>query len=319
MAEITEDDLARSNHRTAQNTNNTQGSSRNNISEAEQVALTELQQHIKFLLETKEESCFGTEKKKLSLPLNQLYDQAPDYARSSDQLLRFLRARGNSVSSASLMFLNYLNWRQEFQVNQINREAVEAEVKSGKAFWCGRDKQGRPAIIIRPAYHIPKLVENIDLTLKFAIYMVELACRMLEENRNKVDQFVVIYDRTGVSYSNVDSRLIGLVKKLGVMLQDYYAERLSRCFILHVNWLYHMLFKVMSPLMQEKTKNKMVIVKDLKDLQQYFDSDELLIEHGGNKQFDYSQSIKLEQAEARINNTEEGQQTTRYNEEISLE
>ena len=70
-------------------------------------------------------------------------------------------------------------------------------------------------------------------------------------------QLVVIVDRENVTMSNFDRRFIG---KMGLfsVLQDFYAERLHKIFVLHINWIFRMIFNIVKPFLSEKTKDKVI-------------------------------------------------------------
>jgi hypothetical protein len=54
---------------------------------------------------------------------------------------------------------------------------------------------------------------------------------------------------------NMDRRFLGQMGLVGV-LQDYYAERLHKAYVLHVNWIYKMLYGIVKPFLSERTKSK---------------------------------------------------------------
>ncbi len=67
----------------------------------------------------------------------------------------------------------------------------------------------------------------------------------------------VIADRENTSYANFDKRFLGKMN-LASMLQDYYAERLHRVYIMHINWVFKMVNKIIMPFLSEKTKSKVI-------------------------------------------------------------
>ena len=84
---------------------------------------------------------------------------------------------------------------------------------------------------------------------------------------------VCIYDRKGFSYSkNFDKKMFSVLKKLVSILQDCYAERLFRIYVLDVNWVFKMLYAVVKPFLDVKTKAK-ICITTRSELQQYFDKD----------------------------------------------
>ena len=51
-------------------------------------------------------------------------------------------------------------------------------------------------------------------------------------------QIAVIYDRTGMTKDNRDPKLTQFSLKFAGMMQDYYAERLSRLYVINANQMY---------------------------------------------------------------------------------
>lgn len=62
-------------------------------------------------------------------------------------------------------------------------------------------------------------------------------------------------DRENSGYANFDRRFFGKIN-LANMLQDYYAERLHKVYIIHVNWVFKILHGIVKPFMSEKTLSK---------------------------------------------------------------
>jgi hypothetical protein len=70
---------------------------------------------------------------------------------------RFLRARDLDVEKASAMFLKYLKWRYSFVPNgSISQSQVANEIADDKAFSQGRDKIGRPILLVFGRKHFQK-------------------------------------------------------------------------------------------------------------------------------------------------------------------
>eukprot|EP00743_Colponemidia_sp_Colp-15_P005809 GILK01006244.1.p1 GENE.GILK01006244.1~~GILK01006244.1.p1 ORF type:complete len:256 (+),score=43.00 GILK01006244.1:53-820(+) len=193
-------------------------------------------------------------------------------------LLRFLKARDFNVQDAYNMWCKWVAWRIEYKADEITETEVKKEIETGKAYWYKHDKQGRPCLIVRPARHHPSQRE-VRETMRFAIYLLEEGIKRAEESG--VDQVVVLFDRKGVSVKNFDRSLFGMMKELSGMLQAYYAERLACFYVLHVNWIYWTLYKIVSPFLNKRTKEKIKILKHPSDLLNYFDIECLEEEHSG--------------------------------------
>ena len=88
-------------------------------------------------------------------------------------------------------------------------------------------------------------------------------------------EICIIYDRRGMTRKNFDGRLFGIMRKLVDVVQICYAERLGKIYVLGTNWFFHLLFKIISPLLSEKTRNKIVILGRPKELLEYFEFNQL--------------------------------------------
>ena len=59
-----------------------------------------------------------------------------------------------------------------------------------------------------------------------------------------------------MSRANQDMQVIKFTTSFVSMLQDYYAERLAKFYVVGANWLYKMLYAVIKPFLSKKTKEK---------------------------------------------------------------
>lgn len=206
------------------------------------------------------------------------------------QLTRLLRAREYNVDDSFNMWLKWMEWRKEYKVDDIKVEEIMDEITSGKAFWCGYDKQNRPILIIRTRYHSPKYSPDVKSLIRFGIWLIEEGIRLCELKGSS--QVIIVYDRAGFTLSkNHDKRLMGVAKQLIGIFQNNYAERLYRSYILNVNWFYWVIHKIVSPFLSKKTREKTVILNDTSKLLEFVDAEQLLPEHGGTNQFDWKQEI----------------------------
>ena len=69
-------------------------------------------------------------------------------------------ARNFKEKNAFKMWLNWVNFRREFQVEKIDEASICSELNTKKAFLHGHDKEQRPCTVYLPRRHDPK---NFDL------------------------------------------------------------------------------------------------------------------------------------------------------------
>lgn len=196
----------------------------------------------------------------------------------TEALLRFLRAREYNVENALEMWIRWKDWRIDFSVENITEHSVMPLIQSGKAFWHGYDRQGRPCLIIRVRYHVPGQF-SLEQTMRFAVFLLEQGTA--ESDRVGSKQICVIHDRRQMTKANKDEELMSLGKSTSSMLQDFYAERLGALYVLGVNWFYWLMFKMMKPMLSNKTSGKIHIMNKTKELLNFFQPEQLMSEHDG--------------------------------------
>ena len=196
-----------------------------------------------------------------------------------NNLLRVLKAREFKQEAAYQMWLKWYHWRVEYRADEITEDDVREHTVTGKAFYRGVDKMGRPCLIVRFRNHNPEQFTT-ESSMRYMIYLVESGVKLADELGT--GQICVVYDRGGLTPANRDSKLIDLIRTLSGMLQDFYAERLSAVYVLHVNWFYWLMFQVAKPLLNKKTRNKIHIVRNIEGLTEFFEHDQLLTEYGGS-------------------------------------
>ena len=216
------------------------------------------------------------------LATSEITSEAEERYLDPEALVRFLRAREFHVSDAFEMWKKWKKWRIDFGIDNITDESVMRSYVTGKALVFGHDRNNHPCIIIRVRFHQPEEFP-VEETMRMAIWLMEKAVRESDELGSK--KICVIHDRGGMTSKNKDSRLIELGKSMSGMLQDFYAERLASFYVLHVNWLYWLMYQVMKPMINKKTRDKIHILSGVNDLRQYFDPDQLLPEYGGTSTY----------------------------------
>ena len=168
---------------------------------------------------------------------------------------RFLRARDLDVEKASAMFLKYLKWRHEFVPNgSVSVSDVPIELAQDKVFMQGRDKIGRPILIVFGRRHFQNK-DGLDEFKRFVVYVLDKVCASMPPGQEK---FVGIAELKGWAYSN--SHVRGYLSALSI-LQDYYPERLGKLFIVNAPYIFMKVWKIIYPFIDNKTKKKIVFVE----------------------------------------------------------
>ncbi|XP_072970291.1 uncharacterized protein [Typha angustifolia] len=199
----------------------------------------------------------GAEWKKVAVMRAFVEDQDPTAKEVDNWMLRrFLRARDLDVDKASALFLKYLRWRREAAPNGfISDDDVKNELPQKKICVQGRDKKGRPIVVLFGGrHHYSK--RDMDEFKRFVAYCLDKICSRTSTSQEK---FACIVDLKGWGYSNCDIR--GYLAGLEIM-QNYYPERLGKAFLIHVPYIFMKAWKIVYPFIDKRTKEKIVFVDD---------------------------------------------------------
>ncbi|XP_047317524.1 phosphatidylinositol transfer protein 3-like [Impatiens glandulifera] len=219
-------------------------------------------------LETKNNEISPEEDKKIDLMrssltvLQEQEDNNISVKEVGDDLMlrRFLRARDGDVEKATSMFVKYLSWRKSFVPNgSISASEVAKDLNQNKMFMQGFDKQGRPITVGLAGRHF-HLKGGIEDYKRYVVYFLDKVISRMPSGQEK---FVFIGDLDGWGYANIDIRAC-----LGALtvLQDFYPERLGKLFIVNAPYIFMMVWKMITPFIDNNTKKKIIFVekKDIK-------------------------------------------------------
>lgn len=240
-----------------------------------------------YTLTPKENAIFSAFQTQILLKAEILFIKTPDKLpiyTSSSHLIRLLVARDFQQQKAYEMWLKWVDWRAEFNIDSLTEEIIESELQTGKAFWHKEDKKGHPCLIVKTKRHFPG-ESDIDTLMKFAVFLIEKGTEKADKTGD--GRVCVLWDRKGFTMKNFDKRFLGLMKKLAGILQDNYAERLDCLYVLHPNWFFKAMFKVIKPFLNKKTKEKIKLINNTKELEVFFDKSSLMRDMGGSSDYVY--------------------------------
>jgi len=198
-------------------------------------------------------------------------------------ILRFLRARKFKLEDAFTMISEALIFRATFQnvgVENITEKSVENELKSGKSFFNGVDKDGRPVCIVRTRKH-DSYHRDIDESMRYCVYVMEKGKGLLKPG---VETCTLIFDMSKFCSKNMD---YPLVKFMVELFQKFYPESLHRCLILNAPWIFMGIWHIIKHWLDPATASKVTFVKS-KQLLDYIPSSELPTSYGGDSDYKYS-------------------------------
>ncbi|ORZ14206.1 CRAL-TRIO domain-containing protein [Absidia repens] len=228
------------------------------------------------------------------LPTTHEYHENEKRFLSTGTLKRYMRARKWDYEAAKNMLENTVKWRRDYRPDQLDPDYIKPEAETGKMYFNGFDKCGRPVWIMRPRLQNSK---DNERQVKHIVYSLERGIRLMPE---KVENIAIIVDFKDSSASHNPS--INTCKKFLDILGNHYPERLGIAFVVKSPWFFFVTFKMIAPFMDPVTKNKIKFVYDNVDgkqdntkattnewvhLQDFISNDQLETDFSGDYHYKY--------------------------------
>jgi hypothetical protein len=257
-------------------------------------------------------------------------------------LLRFLRARKWDVNAALVMAISALHWRaedskvdsdvifrgEEGMLNLMKSENAEEQkeggdfmqqIRMGKSFLHGVDKQGRPICYVRVRLHKPGEQSESSLE-RFTVYTIETARMFL---RPPVDTATIVFDMTDFGLANMDYTPVKFMIKC---FEANYPESLGAVLVHKAPWVFQGIWRVIKGWLDPVVAGKVHFTNNNDDLGEFIEQSTILKELSGpNKwSYDFKEPIPgendiMENEEAKMVLLKERESLSRNYEEVVLE
>jgi len=183
-------------------------------------------------------------------------------------LLRWLRAKKWDVNGATQQFLDTIKWRYEWGVKEFiakgETDLCEEEIRSGKSYFMGKDRAGRPINHVSVRDHIKDQFPP-QATEKLTVFTMETGRKLLDPPTESV---TVIFDMTDFSLKNMDYQHL---KFLINLLQNYYPESFALGLIINAPWIFNGCWYIIRPWLDPVVQNKIHFINNIDDLSQFID------------------------------------------------
>ncbi|KAH8595172.1 CRAL-TRIO domain-containing protein [Bisporella sp. PMI_857] len=219
-------------------------------------------------------------------------------------LLRFLRARKWDVDKALSMFLSTMRWRLDFHVdddimkhgdlgaledskneNDAAKQKLSTDfltqLRLGKSFLHGTDKQGRPMCFVRVRLH--RQGEQSEESLeRYTVYIIESARMILAP---PIDTACVVFDMTGFTLANMDN---APVKFMIQCFEANYPESLGVVLIHKAPWVFQGIWKLIRGWLDPVVAGKVHFTNDQKQMEEFVASSHIIKELEGDENWEYA-------------------------------
>ncbi|EFP87068.2 uncharacterized protein PGTG_13287 [Puccinia graminis f. sp. tritici CRL 75-36-700-3] len=199
-------------------------------------------------------------------------------------VLKFLRARKWNVAAGVAMMAACMKWRIEYGVDSIiakgeegfqNQDGFLHQLKIGKTFVQGTDRQGRPVVYINVRFH--KASDQSPKTLEeFIVFSMESVRLMLTPPL--IEKVTIIIDMSGFGLANMDWKSLAFIVKC---LESYYPESLNVLVVHNPPWVFQGLWKIIAPMLDPVVRAKIQITKSTEELKEHIEEGHLLSSLGG--------------------------------------
>lgn len=196
-----------------------------------------------------------------------------------DTIARYLIARNNDLTKSTDLLTKAQNWRNK-HYPVLKRDCIE-DMKTGKMYVHGTDREGRPLLFFRTNLHDPS-TRDIATTARNAIWWMEYAINKLPDNKSKI---TIILDRDGAAMSNTD---IEFLRAFVSLFQDQFPERLYRAVVVPANVLFWSVWKVASVFVHPVTREKVKTLMFQSALSEFVDPEFIPTRLGGNSKYDFN-------------------------------
>jgi hypothetical protein len=183
-------------------------------------------------------------------------------------LLRWLRARKWQVTSAVQLMMDTLKWRHEWGLRKLmakgESELILEECASGKMYYMGKDKAGRPVSYFHIEEHIRGQFSN-EATEKFLVLFMEIGRDLAEP---LIEEGTVVLDMGNISSKNLDYQYI---KFMINAMQSYYPECLGNALVVNAPWTFSAVWSIVRRWLDPVVESKVRFIKDSSGLAEYID------------------------------------------------
>ncbi|RHZ02693.1 hypothetical protein DYB31_000678 [Aphanomyces astaci] len=212
----------------------------------------------------------------------------------NDVYRRFVEGASGDVELAKRKYFFMMSWRKTEDIDNIlakPHDNFAAFKECMVSYIHKRDKCGRMVLVDKSGV-MKKSMQALlarGLTVDDACYhtafIMEYQWKVLDPRPYPDGQMLRIIDLKGISMDAMSSEVFGFVKKLGFIVGHYNAERIYKVIIVNPPAWFNMIWKVVAPMINPKTRDKTIVVRGAaeitKALLEFIDLENIPQEYGG--------------------------------------
>ncbi|CAI2369390.1 unnamed protein product [Moneuplotes crassus] len=189
--------------------------------------------------------------------LDYFYDKGEELPEgvTKRRALRFLNGNSFDIKKTYENIIKHIEWRGEMKPFILSEGDMNL-LDKGFIYIHGRDKNFRPILVINAKIIAGKGVDPDDVfnTAWFVChYMIENILK-----RGSCENWVDIMDLGGLSFTKIPVKAL---KKFITESQVHMKSRIAKMFLLHVTWGIRTIYSIVSPFLEKRTKEKIIMNK----------------------------------------------------------
>uniref|UniRef100_M4B361 CRAL-TRIO domain-containing protein n=1 Tax=Hyaloperonospora arabidopsidis (strain Emoy2) TaxID=559515 RepID=M4B361_HYAAE len=188
---------------------------------------------------------------------------------------RFLAGCEGDVEEAKARYGATLKWRRENDVDTIllRPSSVFTDMKECFThFTHKRDRQGHPISFEflggqRKALHdFTARGVSEDEAIMHHVRMMEFMWKVVDPRPFPEGNMLKVYDIKGISMADLSTDVVNYTKKWGEMIATYNPERVYQVFLVNPPSWFNLIWKLVSPLVNPKTRERIHVLRGQKDI-----------------------------------------------------
>lgn len=183
-----------------------------------------------------------------------LFSKLNEYASDRTVLRRFLTAREGDVAKAAKLMTQALEWRARRQPEIHDYAELEKEARTGKVRVSGKDRFGRPVVVLDSTV---QNTEDREAHVRFLAFNLEHALRMAQA---PVEKYVIFMHLTDFSLANNPSW--SMIKEVCAMLVSCFCECCGHVVVYGAPRVFSIVFAAVKPLIDPTTATKIIFAND---------------------------------------------------------
>ena len=170
---------------------------------------------------------------------------------------RFLLARDFNMDASRKLLVDCIKWRHQFKPWSIKVTEIEPCLRGGHMYSPTFDKQGHACVYMRQ--HTEPDPTPDDVAMKYMMWSFEMAMyKMLRKTDGQRYKMVWFVSNSG--YNPKYNRSMKFIKELAHNVQNYYPERLHRCYFFYAPTMFRLFWNVLKPFLDKSTRSKFTFV-----------------------------------------------------------